>query len=141
VSRLMSHSLVKIDDKGRLVLPAAHRSRYEEGAILSFRNDHIAIYEPVEWDSFVLQLRDNRINGQMTREFFNWVLMNTCDPKVDSAGRVLLPTYMREALKLDREALVGGNFEYLGIYPPDYVTTISPRIAEQANDVINRLGL
>ena len=141
MSRLMSHSLVKIDDKGRLVLPAAHRSRYDDGAILSFRTDHIAIYEPAEWDTFVLQLRDNRINEKITRKEFNWVLMNSCDPKVDSAGRVLLPAYMRDALELDREALVGGNFEYLGIYRPDYVSNIAPEVAAMANDVINRLGL
>ncbi len=141
MARLMSHSIVKIDEKGRLVLPAVHRARYEEGAILSSRTKHIAIYEPAEWDAFVGRLRAQRELGELSRDSFNWVLMNSADPKVDSAGRILLPLYMRLDIELEREALVGGNDEYLGIYRPDYVETVAPEIAAIATATMNRLGL
>lgn len=141
MARLISHSIVKIDDKGRLVLPAIHRARYEEGAILSVRTEHLAIYEPAQWDVFVDRLRLKREIGEISRDEFNWVLMNSADPKVDSAGRILLPLYMRVGIKLEREALVGGNDDYLGIYKPDYAETLAPQIAATATATLNRLGL
>ena len=63
MARLINRFELTIDDKGRLVLPAAHRDRYEDGAVLSPKTDHIAIYEPVEWDRFIEQLSERRVSA------------------------------------------------------------------------------
>jgi MraZ protein len=141
MARLISRFLLTIDDKGRLVLPSAHRGRYEEGAILSPKTDHIAIYEPSEWDHFVEQLRAHRIAGEIDREAFNWITMNAADPRPDSAGRILIPAWMREQMGLEKEVMIGGNHEYLGIYHADYVSTVDPSVASRAAARVDQLGL
>ena len=47
--------------------------------------------------------------------------MNAADPRPDTAGRILVPAWMRDQIGLDREVIVGGAHEYLGIYRADYV--------------------
>jgi MraZ protein len=141
MARLISRFDLTIDDKGRLVLPAAHRGRYQEGAILSPKTNHIAVYEPAEWDRFVEQLRMYRTSGEIDRETFNWVTMNAADPMPDGAGRVLIPGWMREQVGLDKDVLVGGNHEYLGIYRADYTQNVDPAIAGEAAAKVNALGL
>jgi MraZ protein len=141
MARLINRFELTIDEKGRLVLPAAHRPRYEDGAVLSPKTDHIAVYEPVEWDRFIEQLKEHRVSGGIDREAFNWVTMNAADPRPDSAGRILVPAWMREQVGLDRDVMVGGAHEYLGIYRGDYVDTVDPEVARRAAATVNDLGL
>ena len=141
MARLISRFLLNIDEKSRLVLPAAHRGRYEEGAVLSPKTDHIAIYEPAEWDRFVEQLKAHRISGEIDREAFNWIMMNAADPRPDTAGRILVPSWMRDQVGIDREVMVSGAHEYLGIYRADYVSTIDPAVAVRAAARVDQLGL
>lgn len=141
MARLIGRFLLSIDDKGRLVLPAAHRSRYAEGAILSPKTNHVAIYEPVEWDRFIGRLKEYRTAGEISREDFNWVTMNAADPRPDSAGRIVLPSWIREHLDLAGEALVAGADDYLAIYRPDYAESVDPETQTRALDKINVLGL
>jgi division/cell wall cluster transcriptional repressor MraZ len=141
MARLINRFDLTIDDKGRLVLPVAHRPRYEDGAVLSPKTDHIAIYEPAEWDRFIEQLKEHRVAGEITREDFNWVTMNAADPRPDGAGRILVPGWMREQVGLEREVLVAGAHEYLGIYRGDYVRTVDQAVARRAAATVNELGL
>jgi MraZ protein len=141
MARLINRYDQTIDDKGRLVLPAAHRERYEAGAVLANRGDHLAVYEPREWDHFVEQLRDARIAGNISRTQFNLVTMNAADPKPDSAGRILIPSWMREAVGLGKDVLVGGVHEYLAIYPNTHLDDIDPHEWESASQAIDALGL
>jgi len=141
MARLIGRHTVSLDDKGRLVLPAAHRERYSGGTVLFFRGDHIAVFEPTEWDAFVEQLRARRVAGQLSRERFNHLTMSAADPKPDSAGRVLVPAWMRDELGVDREAIVGGAHEYLAIYPKDYVESIPVETRREAYQQLDEMGL
>jgi len=139
--RLINRYDQSIDDKGRLVLPSSHRERFANGAVLANRGDHIAIYEPAAWDAFVEQLREKRAAGEMTRRQFNLVLMNAADPKVDSAGRVVIPGWMRAELDLGREVLVTGADDYLAIYPRDFVVSLDDEDRTAAFAKIDAMGL
>lgn len=141
MARLISRHHLTIDDKGRLVLPAVHRARYEDGAVLSPKTNHIGIYEPDEWESFVSLLREARNELRLPRESFNYITMSSADPKPDSAGRILIPTWMREQIGLGNDVMVGGNHEYLGIYRGDYFETLDPSIPAAAAAQVEALGL
>lgn len=141
MARLINRYDLRLDSKGRLVLPAVHRSRYEAGVVLSAKTDHVAIYEPAAWDEFVAGLTEARRDGRITREAFNLILMQAADPVPDAAGRVLLPSWMREQFGLEADVVIGGNGEYLGIYPGGYFDTIDPAFAREAAATADRLGL
>jgi DNA-binding transcriptional regulator/RsmH inhibitor MraZ len=141
MARLIARYELTIDGKGRLVLPAVHRSRYADGAVCSPRGDHLAIYEPSEWDRFVGELEDARRSGGIDREAFNWLTMNTIDPVPDQAGRILLPQWLRDEVGLERDVIVAGHGDYLGVHRGDYIRSVSPAVRSAAAESLNRLGL
>ncbi len=139
-NRLIGRYELTIDDKGRLVLPAVHRARYAEGAVLANRGDHIAIYQPAAWDDVVGRLATRRNQGEISRREFNLFTMNAADVKADSAGRILVPTFLRDDVGLDRDVLVGGAYDYLGIYPIGYLTDSDPAERRATSDKIDVMG-
>lgn len=141
MARLINRFPVSIDDKGRVVLPAVHRERYAAGTVMVGRGDHIAVYEPAAWDEFVQQLTERRLAGQISRENFNFYTTSAADPKPDSAGRVLVPAWMREELGLGREAVIAGAHEYLAIYPKGYFESIPVEKRREAYAQLNEMGL
>jgi len=141
VARLIGQYELNIDDKGRLVLPSVHRPRYEAGAVVANRHDHLAIYEPAEWDRFFEQLTERRSAGELTRTEFNLIAMGAADLKTDAAGRILVPTWLREAAGIGREVLLTGAHEYLAIYPAGYLRQVDPEFIASAAAKLDSLGL
>lgn len=140
--RLLGRHFVRFDEKGRLVVPAQHRQRYESGCVLSTKPGHIAIYEPEEWDRFIDELAQARRAGRVRREVFNHVTTNAAEVKVDkSSGRMLIPAWMRAEVGLGDEVMFGGAHEYLGVYPGDHGASADPDVARAAAAEVEALGL
>jgi MraZ protein len=141
VRRLIGRYEQSIDPKGRLVLPSSHRDRYVDGAILSLRDGHVAIYEPDAWDEFMGLLTARRQAGELSREVFNQVAGDAADVRPDSAGRILLPQFMRTEIGLDREVVVQGAHEYLAIYPKAAVESRDPATRRLAREQVDSIGI
>ena len=141
MARLIGQHELNIDDKGRLVLPSVHRARFEDGAIVANRDDHLAIYEPGEWDRFIEQLTERRSAGELTRKEFNVIARGAADLKVDAAGRILIPAWLRDLAGIEREVLLTGAHEYLAVYPAGFFRQIDPAIAASAASKLDTLGL
>jgi MraZ protein len=141
VPRLIGRYDQSIDQKGRLVLPSSHRERYLDGAILSLRDGHVAIYEPGAWDEFMAQLSERRRLGEVSREVFNQVAGDAADVRPDSAGRILVPQFMRTEIGLGREVVVQGAHEYLAIYPKDAVESRDLETRRLARQQVDSIGI
>ncbi len=139
--RLINRYELSIDDKGRLVLPAPHRERYADGAVLASRGDHIAVYEPAVWDDFVALLTERRINRELTRTDFNLITMHAADLQPDSAGRIVIPAWMRQEIGLEDKALVAGVTDYLAIYPGMFLSSVGQPARRGAFEKIDEMGL
>lgn len=139
--RLLGRHFVRFDEKGRLVVPAQHRYRYESGCVLSTKPGHLAIYEPHEWDRFIDELAEARRAGRVRREVFNHVTSNAAEAKVDKSGRMLIPAWMRAEIGLGDDVMIGGAHEYLGVYPGDHVASVDPDVARAAAAEVEALGL
>ncbi|AXK38753.1 division/cell wall cluster transcriptional repressor MraZ [Crenobacter cavernae] len=109
-------SIVSLDSKGRLAIPARHR----ESLLSAFGSrltvtldspDHLLIYPEPNWrevESRLLKLP----TGNPSVKAYQRVMLGHAEPlDMDGNGRVLLPARLRERSKLDKEvALVGmGN--------------------------------
>lgn len=139
--RMIGRSDHTIDDKGRMVLPSIHRERFEAGAVLLARGSHIAVFEPSEWDGFIERLEALSGESRLTRTELNLILMDAADLKPDSAGRILIPAWMREQVGLDRDVMLGGNREYLGIYPRNYLDNVDPKVRGDALARVDSVGI
>lgn len=106
-------STLNLDSKGRLAIPAKHRellSVMSENRVMVTLNPEgcLLIYPKTEWLPVYEQLR--KLSG-LQAGIARIILGFAEELELDSAGRVLIPTKLRELAGLDKEvALVGqGN--------------------------------
>lgn len=95
--------LCKIDNKGRVVLPAAHRKvlmALQEDCVVLRKNlfvNCIDLFPKKEWQAETVSLQGscsqfNRKQAQFLREYFRGAM----EVELDSAGRILIPKPMME---------------------------------------------
>ena len=140
--RLIGTTEQSIDPKGRLVLPSNHRERYVDGAILSLREDHLAIYEPSAWDQFVEKLLARLEAGDVSRRAFNHIAGDAVDLRPDTAGRILIPQSMRTDLGLERDVKGKGVVTYLAVYPRNAeIEDAEGDVRHQARQIVDAIGI
>jgi MraZ protein len=141
----------KIDEKGRLLLPAAFKKALSAEAHNTFvvKKD---IYEPClvlyplnEWEKQVQLIRQrlnpyNREHNAFLRGFFK----GTAEIELDVTNRLLIPKRLLEEVKIDREAILSGQDGKIEVWNKDAYESIShpdefARLAEKimGGDPIN----
>lgn len=99
----------KLDEKGRIILPAKFREPLAGGLVLTKGQEHCLVVWPrAEFDAYAADLRASaqasaRVRA-MTRVFFS----SAFDESLDRQGRLTVPPVLREYASLDRELTVVG---------------------------------
>ena len=101
-----------IDAKGRVSLPAEFRTelqrRSERAPILTNMLECLALYPSEDWEAYedkLLGVDPFKLEGhEMQRFMISGATV--CAP--DSQGRILIPPYLREHAKLDKEVTIAG---------------------------------
>lgn len=107
-----------VDPKGRLVLPAKHRDRLQEGGFLTkFTGGCLAVYTIREYELVVSRLRDQVRTGELSIQTIRQVASATVEVKPDAQGRVLIPEALRSWAGIDGEVMVAGMFNHIEIWP------------------------
>jgi len=103
-----------IDSKNRVFVPAKYKDALGESFILSSNgfNKCVLVYSTEEWRKYEEKL----IEASQTEadDIFREVFSNTVDVQLDSQGRIVIPNYLKEKLKVDKEATVK-NLVILGV--------------------------
>jgi MraZ protein len=109
-------SIISLDSKGRLAIPARHRetllSEFGHKIVVTLESsDHLLIYPEPSWRPVEARLLALPTGNPTLKRYQRLVLGHAETLEMDSAGRVLLPSRLRELIRLDKEvALVGmGN--------------------------------
>ncbi len=109
-------SVVSLDSKGRLAIPARHRetllSAFGHRLVVTLESqDHLLIYPEPNWKPVEARLLTLPAGNPVLKRYQRLVLGHAETLEMDNAGRILLPSRLRELVGLDKEvALVGmGN--------------------------------
>lgn len=107
----------RLDDRGRLAIPAAYRTFFEHGGFLLPGPDgQIELYTPdgYQAEKQVRAVGDKRRPSarRLARSFFGRVRR----VEIDRQGRILIPPAMREERALDGVTVVVGMGDYLEIW-------------------------
>jgi MraZ protein len=99
----------KLDEKGRIILPAKFREGLAEGLVVTKGQDHcLVVWPQAEFDAYAAGLRANaQANAKvraMTRVFFS----SAFDETLDKQGRLTVPPVLRDYAGLDRDLVVVG---------------------------------
>ena len=116
----------KIDDKGRLKIPAAFRSPIEEKYgdalfITSLSGESVRIYPMLVWTDIEEKLARIPSTHPSRAKFFDRVNFYGQPTEFDKQGRVSVHTRLREAAGMVGEVDVFGLYNYLEVWNHDRI--------------------
>ena len=108
-----------VDDKGRIAVPAKFRVQLGAGAVVSrWLDECLAIHTQAGWDELATKVAALPITDQNSRRFQRFVFAGAAEVELDRQGRVLLPAYLRDHIRLASEAVVVGSRDHAEIWVP-----------------------
>jgi MraZ protein len=134
---------VRVDEKGRLAIPAAFRKQLPEGSFVSVSQDNVlAIYPPDLWDALAQELR-SPLPGPDQRAMARtlYPLSDSFEP--DGQGRITLQPEQRRLAEIDSPStvVVIGTGSRVEIWPEgrwnSYSADARGRFTEFADRVIS----
>ncbi|RJL31245.1 division/cell wall cluster transcriptional repressor MraZ [Bailinhaonella thermotolerans] len=107
---LGTHNL-RLDDKGRLFLPAKYREELSEGLVITKGQERCLYVFPVEeFQRITDALRTAPVTAKAVRDYSRVFFASASDEKPDKQGRVTIPPSLRDYAGLTRDcAVIGAN--------------------------------
>jgi MraZ protein len=100
----------RLDDKGRLVLPAKFRDGLAAGLVLTKGQDRsIVVWPATEFAAYAERLGEASRSDARVRSFQRVLFSGAFDEIPDRQGRITVPGTLREYAGLDRDVVVVGN--------------------------------
>jgi MraZ protein len=99
----------RLDDKGRLALPARFRDELPEGVVITKGQERCLYGFPFgEFQAIGEKLRTQPLSAKALREYSRTLFGSATQETPDKQGRVTLPTALRDYAGLDRDVVVVG---------------------------------
>jgi len=131
----------RLDDKGRLFLPAKYRDRMAGGLVVTRGQERCLFIFPI--DEFVKvaeQMRQAPTSSRKARDYSRVFLSGASDEVPDKQGRFTIPAKLREYAGLDREVTVIGAGSRLEVWDSvawnAYLAETEQSFAETEEEVI-----
>ncbi len=100
----------KLDDKGRLVLPAKFREGLAGGLVLTKGQDRsIVVWPAAEFASYAERLNEASRSDPRAQAYQRVLFSGASDEIPDRQGRITVPAPLREYAGLDRDVVVVGK--------------------------------
>ena len=133
------NSPARIDDKGRLKIPAGFRSLLEtkygrELYVTSLSGDYVRIYPMQVWIDVEEKLGKMPSTHPSRLRYLDRVNYFGQVAEIDIQGRVLLPVRLRESAMMTGEVDVLGQYNYLDVWNHDRFLTKLQREAYTDDD-------
>ncbi|MGC4934960.1 division/cell wall cluster transcriptional repressor MraZ [Gordonia sp. DT30] len=107
----------KLDDKGRLTLPAKFRDALAGGVMVTRGQDHsLSVYRADEFDAIAEKTMEASRNDPEARAFQRYFFASTDEQRPDGQGRVTVSAEHRQYAGLSKECVVIGSFDHLEIW-------------------------
>jgi MraZ protein len=133
--------LPRLDDKGRLILPAKFREQLEAGVVVTRGQERcLYVFPLAEFERLAGQLRQAPVTSKQARDYLRVFLSGASDESMDKQGRITIPPNLRTYAGLDREVAVIGAGQRVEIWDAaaweTYLAEQEQAFAEQAEEVV-----
>jgi MraZ protein len=99
----------RLDEKGRLILPAKYREELGNGLVLTRGQERcIYVFSAREFERVHEQMQAAPLSSRQARDYIRVFLSGASDEVPDKQGRVTIPPPLRQYAGLDREVTVIG---------------------------------
>jgi MraZ protein len=131
----------RLDDKGRLFLPAKFRDELAEGVVMTRGQERcLYVWPREEFVRFTEQLRAAPITHRGVRDFARMLAAGASDEMPDRQGRVTIPSGLRTYAGLDRDCTVVGAMTRVEIWDTTaweaYQAEKEPLFADVSEEVL-----
>ena len=131
----------KLDDKGRIILPAKFRDELADGVVITRGQEHcLYVFSAKEFQDVHDKVRQAPVTSEEARRYLRVFLSGASDETPDKQGRVLVPALLREYADLTKELVIIGVGSRAEIWDAaawqTYLASNEETFASQAQEVI-----
>ena len=125
----------KLDEKGRIILPAKFRDELASGLVLTRGQEHcVYVFSQREFESLHEKIRQAPVTSKQARDYLRVFLSGASAEVPDKQNRVTIPTPLRSYAGLDRDLVVIGAGSRAEIWDADaWETYLAEQEAAFAN--------
>lgn len=107
----------KLDDKGRVFVPAKYREQFGKGIVVARRQDRcLAIWEPEVFAKELERASTGSSTNQRVRDYQRMVASGASDELPDNQGRITIPPPLRTYAGLVKDIVVIGADNHLEVW-------------------------
>lgn len=107
----------RIDQKGRIAIPARLRGEFKDGLVLTRGFDKCVLAYPLpEWHKFSDSFANLPITQDKNRDIRRFLFASAFITELDGQGRAALPSPLRHYAQITEVAIIAGGSEYLEIW-------------------------
>ena len=131
----------KLDDKGRLFLPAKFREELAEGVVITKGQERcLYVFKAADFTKQAELLQQAPLTGQAARDYSRVFFSSASDDVPDGQGRVRVPAQLRSYAGLTKDCVVIGMNTRLEIWDAaawaTYEAEKEQAFAEQSEEVL-----
>ncbi len=129
-----------IDDKKRISLPKTWKSNFGKKVVMTRGLDTcVFVYTTKEWEKIAEKLAQTSMGSRDARDLNRFFLSGAVEIEIDSAGRVLLPDYLKDFAKLEKEVIFAGLYNRAEIWNEKEWEKKQKEVSGKADEVASKL--
>ena len=130
----------KLDEKGRLFLPAKFRDELTEGLVVTRGQERcLTVWSMADFEKLTDRLREAPVTQKNTRDYVRMLFAAASQEVPDKQGRIGIPAPLREYASLEKDCVVIGSMNRIEIWDPASWATYSEeqeqRFSELSDEV------
>ncbi|CAB4332740.1 MAG: division/cell wall cluster transcriptional repressor MraZ [Actinobacteria bacterium] len=131
----------KLDEKGRLILPARFRDELSEGLVITKGQERcLYVFPANEFSLITERLRQAPVTEKKSRDYLRVMFAGAHDEVPDNQGRVTIPSGLRTYASLEKNCVVIGANTRLEIWDSttwnSYLTDREKTFADVSEEVL-----
>ncbi|MDR2997916.1 MAG: division/cell wall cluster transcriptional repressor MraZ [Microbacterium sp.] len=131
----------KLDDKGRVILPAKFREDLAGGIVVTRGQERcLYVFSTAEFEELHERIRQAPLSNKQARDFLRMFLSGASAEMPDSQNRITLPAHLRQYAGLGKELVVTGVGAHAEIWDAaawnDYLASNEESYADLEQEVI-----
>jgi MraZ protein len=116
----------RLDDKGRLFLPARFRDDLQGGLVITKGQDRcLFVWSRGDFEALTARVRQAPFTNKSARDFLRVLFSGASDEIPDKQGRITIPPVLREYARLQRDCVVIGAMDRVEIWDAESWATYS----------------
>lgn len=126
----------RLDDKGRLFLPAKFRDQLSEGLVVTRGQERcLTVWPRPAFEQVALQAQAAPVTDRAVRDYTRLLFAGASDDQPDKQGRLSIPPMLREYASLARDVVVIGLVNRLEIWDASRWQSYSDTHEESFSDL------